>query len=191
MPDIGVFCLLSNIYQFKARFFSTVRIMLVTYSYGLSQTLVKVFTVSFRVTHYYTSLVKEIKRMKIKLSYYQIHLFELYQANSLLPLQHLYSTHLVILPRIKYLFTFKYKFLMTSGERIIWNIFFDLKELYYRTFLNVDVTQLVGYLASMHKTLSSNLIAIQYHLQWQVSLILVLKRLMEEFRSSRSQLYMQ
>ena len=49
---------------------------------------------------------------------------------------------------------------MTSGERIIWNILFDLKELYYRTFLNVDVTQLVGYLASMHKTLSSNLIAI-------------------------------
>ena len=47
---------------------------------------------------------------------------------------------------------------MTSGERIIWNIFFDLKELYYRTFLNVDVAQLVGYLASMHKTLSSNLV---------------------------------
>ena len=46
---------------------------------------------------------------------------------------------------------------MTSGERIIWNIFFDLKELYYRTFLNVDVTQVV---ARMHKTLSSNLIAI-------------------------------
>ena len=49
---------------------------------------------------------------------------------------------------------------MTSGERIIWNIFFDLKELYYRTFLNVDVAHLVGYLASMHETLSSNLIAI-------------------------------
>ena len=71
-----------------------------------------------------------------------------------------FSTHLVFLPRIKYLFTFKYKFLMTSGERIIWNIFFDLKELYYRTFLNVDVAHLVGYLASVHETLSSILITI-------------------------------
>ena len=134
MPDIGVFCLLSNIYQFKARFFQYC-------PYNVSHLLLWIIIDTCQSVYCLllsdsliclSGLRAEKNENKAKLlpdpfiSIVPSQLFATFIA--------FFSTHLVFLPRIKYLFTFKYKFLMTSGERIIWNILFDLKELYYRTF---------------------------------------------------------